>query len=176
MKLKALALVFTTCFLFNSAQAQDSIRILDFVNLGTTDKLTLEQKFKERGCQISVENNLINVQTPCFNLPQEKLITVALDDLNKVDSVVLTYGKSETSFELYKNALTDRHGVARIIENPYLGNKVAIWDNELIHIELNEPHLSFDGEIVYITQDSYKKYVKEQEQLQKAQENIKSLL
>lgn len=176
MLLKNLSLVFAALLCTQAIAAEKTKTILSFVDLGVTDKITLEQKFKERGCQIVIQDKMIDVVAPCFNLPEEKAISLALNQEDKVESVIITYTKSNKTFDLYKNALLDSHGTARIINNPYVGNKAAIWDDDNLHIELTEPNLAFDGSIVYITQEKYKQYEQEQERMQKVQDDINGLL
>ena len=80
---------------------------------------------------------------------------VICDDQDIVQAIILTANKNK--FQEFYDMLSDKYTLKNKTI-PFVGNKNATFTDDECSIILDAPHLSFDMELIYITDNFYKKF------------------
>lgn len=127
--------------------------ILGVVELGKTPIADVQKALAKKGCGSFESDGGLKIGSGCFNLPGSP--EVQLYGRDAVNAVVLSYSKGDT-FEKYLGSLRKTYGKPIKLQQPFVGNKYALWKTKDVVIELEEPHMSFEGSLIYLTPDLYK--------------------
>lgn len=142
------------------------------------NKSTLEEvkeKYKITGKEVNKWNGTnyyIDTKTIDFKNVSEALIICNDNDI--VQAVILVMSKN--NFNELLGMLSEKYKLKEK-EIPFVGNKKAVFIDGDCIISLDSPHLNFDMELSYITNEFHKKYLdKLQKEKQLEKEKKKDLL
>jgi hypothetical protein len=140
--------------MLQGAAAADSKMILGIAEVGKTTIAEAQKNIQNAGCQFNADDNSLYVAQGCFDLPGNPKIRLVINhNTQTIDVFMLEYQKSFNGefFQQYYSALKRQYGEANTRRLPFVGDRLAVWKKPKIYIELNEPHLSFNAYLIYMT-------------------------
>lgn len=153
--------------------------ILGFVVLNETTPAAVKSKLDEMGCSYETNDTSV-ITTGCYTtLPGNPKVYFRNILGDKIDLVFLSYEKGSRfsgepqAFEQYANALKKTYGKPGSYRKPFVGDCFASWNKNNVHVEVGEPHLGFEGWVLYETKE-VKKAFDDQDKAEK-KEKEKSL-
>ena len=154
-------------------------KVLNEIVIGQTPVADYLQSIKKRGCRYQKTTwagmSGYSIAPGCYNLPAVKNIYV-VNAVNKyVTFVEITYQKSfgGQAFNSYLNALKKNYGRPVKSSIPYVGNKSAEFKSGNLSIVMEEPHMGWEGSIMFLPTQIWEEAQKES--LQKQANNQKEL-
>lgn len=141
--------------------------ILDFVRLGLTTPLQVENKLVSLGCEYIRHKNSISTER-CFpKLPGNPKVSFNNLQGSNIDSVTLTYRKlpAQDVFNQYVDVIKKTYGQPTNYTKSFTDNKLFSWTNS-IFIEVRESKKDKEGRVLYGT-NKVKKFMEEQDKARK---------
>lgn len=147
--------------------------VLGFVELDKTTQQQVEKSIQERGCRSSWQGeHVFEVASGCFNLPGRPSVKFYFyNDTKEVYMVGLKGSKG--SFKTYANSLRKTYGAPSKFKEAFVGDQYALWKKKDIVVELDEPHLSWEFELTYVSRGIWNRW--EQQQAEKKKKNADDL-
>ncbi len=143
---------------FAKVHTDDSKLLLGVINFGKTTIPEFTKALTKKGCFVQKGITEAMVKEQCFLLPGNPTVAVDSEEGAPIDMVTLTYkkGLSNAEYDAYLNSLCEAYGQPRHQEtNAKTGYKYAVWVNKGMIVELEEPTLSFEGYLTYMTPADY---------------------
>lgn len=156
--------------------------ILGFVVLNQTTPEEVKKQLDSMGCDFDTNNNSV-IATGCYSsLPGNPKVYFRNILGDKIDLVFLEYQKVDRlsggpeSFTQYVNALKKTYGKPGTYNKPFVGNSFASWNKNNVYVEVSEPHMSFEGWVLYETNDVKKAFDDQEKAKKKQKQNALDLL
>ena len=134
--------------------------VLGFIVPGQTTKEEFLEVYpvQFQGCEGRLSgdsNHLYNVASgsQCFSgLPGNPSLMVNFGS-GVVDAVMLKFEKDfgGHNFDSYVRDIRKKYGKPQKLSRPFVGNCYAEWRTSWGKIEIDSPHMSFDGTVLYIS-------------------------
>lgn len=172
----ALVAISTVASFFAPVHAADK-PILGLVTIDQTTESDFTKQVTAKGCYASKINGFTyQLNNGCIDLPGRPTVTVNFyTDTHQAYRVNLHYSKGET-FAQYARSLKRSYGNPDSYQEPFVGNKYAFWTRKDVIVELSEPHMSFDGDLVYLSRHIWDRMQKERLETQKKKQKELDLL
>lgn len=136
----------------------------------------VKEKYKIIRNSDSIVDGYHNISLSTKNIDIEsisKVLMVSNPD-GVIEAVVLTLGKNK--FEEFSNNLKSKYKLIKS-EIPFVGNKQVVFKDGDCEIEISAPHMSFDMDIIYATNNFLKKINNQVEKEEKEKKEVaKNLL